>query len=55
MKKISVVYNENLYAWVDTITKENNKILAVIVNPQTGIILCVDIYEIQVIDLDIIL
>ncbi len=55
MKKISVTYQNKLYAWIDTIVKkdEYEDILAVIINPFTGKIRCVEISNIEVIDLDI--
>ena len=55
MNKISVKYQDKLYAWIDTIVKkdEYEDILAVLINPFTGKIICIEINNIEVIDLDI--
>ena len=55
MNKISVTYQDKLYAWIDTIVKKDEfeDILAVLINPFTGKIICIEINNIEVIDLDI--
>lgn len=56
MKKIAVLYNNELYAWVDTVVHkdEYDYILAILVNSKTGSVDAREISTITVIDLDII-
>lgn len=56
MKKIAVLYNNELYAWVDTVVHkdEYDYILAVLVNPKNGDICVREVSTITVIDNDII-
>ena len=56
MKKIAVLYNNELYAWVDTVVHKDafDYILAILVNPKNGSICARELSTIQVIDNDII-
>lgn len=56
MNKISVLYNNELYAWVDTVVHkdEYDYILAILVNPKNGSVYAREISTIQVIDNDFI-
>ena len=57
MKKIAVLNNGELYAWVDTIVQkdEYDYILAILVNPRNGNVCAREVSQIQVIDNDFIL
>ena len=57
MKKIAVLVDGQLYAWVDTIVLEDEKqdAIAVLINPNNGKVFLQDIKNIKVIDLVILL
>lgn len=56
MNNISVLYNEELYIWVDTVVKkdEYEYIVAILVHPQFGTVIARDINTIRVISKDIV-